>query len=135
MLKGGVHPDPPLPASVVIPVKKRLSKLHMLHTVTWGGKSNPAFTYVLHFTDGVVERVPVVCGRNVADWWWQGKLPEALTAWEGPNPAHEKVRLYQATYEIAHPKGAQATLDRVEVVSECGRPVPAIVAITGVYSN
>ena len=135
VLKGGVHPDPPLPASVVIPVKKRLSKLHMLHTVTWGGKSNPAFTYVLHFSDGVVERMPVVCGRNVADWWWQGKLPDALTAWEGPNPAHEKVRLYQATYEIAHPKGAQATLDRVEVVSECGRPVPAVVAITGVYSN
>jgi len=135
ILRGGMNPNVPFPERVPIPVGQRLSRLHFLHTSTWGTTSGDAFRYVLHYKDGFTEEVPVVMGRNCADWWWLGSLPDALTAWEGPNPVREKVRLYQMTYETNHPKGAQAVLESLEVVSACHRPIPVVVAITGVYSN
>jgi len=135
ILKGGPSPNVPFPERVSIPVGQRLSKLHFLHTATWAPSSGLAFTYVLHYQDGVTEEVPVQVGRKVADWWTLGPLPEAKVAWEGPNGAHDKVRLYQAECECKHPKGAQAVLDRLEVVTGGGRAIPVVVAITGVYSN
>jgi hypothetical protein len=141
ILKGGVSPNAPFPERVTIPVGRRLSKLHFLHTVTWGLDKELAFRYVLHFTGGssdphgVTEEVPVTVGRNVADWWTLGPPPEAQVAWEGSNGVRDKVRLYQAQYEIKHPKGAQAVLGNIEIVTGGGRSIPVIVAITGVYSN
>ncbi|MGC9317417.1 MAG: hypothetical protein ACP5KN_05190, partial [Armatimonadota bacterium] len=135
VLRGGVQPDPPFPERVSIPVRERLSKLHFLHTVTWGQRSGEVFRYILHYTDGVTEEVPVVQGRSVANWWWLGELPEAKLAWEGPNPAHERVRIWQIEHEITHPAGAQAVLDRIEIASTAGRPIPVVLAITGAYSN
>jgi len=135
VLKGGIQAAPPFPDKISVPVSQRLSKLHLLHTTTWGGTGYKAFRYVLHYTDGFTEQVPVTTGQNVADWWYLGDLPGAKPAWEGPNPAHEKVRIWHVEHEITHPKGAQAMMDRVEIVSECGRPIPVILAITGVYSN
>jgi len=135
VLKGGPQANAPFPERASIPVGQRLSKLHFLHTVTWGSEGAPAFRYVLRYTDGFIEEVPVVNSRNVADWWTLGELPEATVAWEGPNPVREKVRLYHATHEIAHPEGAQAVLESIEVVSDAGRCIPVVIAITGVYSN
>ena len=134
VLKGGPSHHAPFPERVAIPVGRRVSKLHFLHTATWASTGQPAFRYVLHFADGVTEEVPVHVGRNVENWWNLGPLPEAQMAWEGPNAAHEKVRLFHAQYEIRHPKGAQAVLDRIEVIGG-GRPIPVVVAITGVLSN
>jgi len=136
VLKGGMQPDPPVPEKVTVPVGKRLSKLHFLHTVTWGSsRPSKAFAYILHYKDGVKEEVEVHDRVHLANWWYLGKVPEAKVGWEGPNPVRAKVRLWHATHETTHPKGAQAVLDRIEIVSECKRPVPIVVAITGVYSN
>ena len=135
VLKGGMNPNAAFPESVSIPVRQRLSKLHFLHTVTWGTSSGVAFRYILHYADGVTEEVPVVQRESVADWWWLGDLPAAKVAWEGPNPVREEVRVYHAEHEVTHPKGAQAVLDRIVIVSEGGRAIPVVLAITGVYSN
>lgn len=135
VLNGGIQGESPFPERVSAPVHGRLSTLHFLHTVTWGSRSGPGFSYLLHFADGVTEEVPIEMRKNVADWWWLGKVPDAKVAWEGPNKIREKVRLYHVTYEIQHPKGAQAVLERIEIVSANRRPTPVIVAITGVHSN
>ena len=135
VLKGGMNPNATFPESVSVPIGKRLSKLHFLHTVTWGNRTGPGFRYVLHYRDGYTEEVPVEMRKNVADWWWQGDVPEAQVAWEGPNSVRDKVRLYHVTHEVGHPKGAQAVLERVEIISACKRPIPVVVALTGVYSN
>ena len=47
----------------------------------------------------------------------------------------EKTRLWHAEHEITHPNGAQATIDRIEIITEGRRSIPVVVAITGVYSN
>ncbi|MBT3381872.1 MAG: hypothetical protein HN742_04340 [Lentisphaerae bacterium] len=135
VLSGGVQGDSPFPERVNVPVNGRLSTLHFLHTVTWGSRSGPGFSYVLHFADGVTEEVVVEMQKNVADWWWQGNVPAAKVAWEGPNKIRENVRLYHVSYDVQHPKGAQAVLERIEIISAKKRPIPVIVAITGVHSN
>ena len=136
VLKGGIQPDPPFPEKVTVPVGKRVSRLHFLHTVAWGGsRPGPAFRYVLHYTDGFTEEVEIRDHVHVANWWFLGEIPEAKVGWEGPNSVREKVRIWHATHEITHPKGAQAVLDRVEIVSECKRPIPVVIAITGALSN
>ncbi len=135
VLKGGIQADAPFPEQVSIPVSKRLSKLHFLHTVTWGEKNRAAFRYVIHYTDGFKEEVPVVNQQNIADWWLPADLPNAKLGWEGPNSVREKTRLWHAEHEITHPNGAQATIDRIEIITEGRRSIPVIVAITGVYSN
>ena len=135
VLWGGMQPNPPFPKAVTVTVGRRLSKLHFLHTVTWGSRSGAAFRYVLRYRDGFKEEVPMIMRQNVGDWWWLGSPPKCKVAWEGPNPLHAKVRLWHAEHEITHPKGAQAVLDRIEIVSECRRATPVVVAITGVYSN
>ena len=135
VLEGGMNPNVAFPNSATVKVGKRVSRLHFLHTVTWGTGSGPAFRYVLHYKDGHTEEVEIVTGKNVADWWRLGDLPDAKVAWEGPNPVKAKVRLWHVTHEISHPKGAQATLDRIEIVSASKRAIPVVIAITGVYSN
>ena len=135
VLKGGPRGESPFPERATVKVGQRLSKLYFLHGVTWAIRNQPAFRYIIHYTDGVREVVPVVDRKNVADWWWLGNATDARLAWEGPNPVREKVRLWLAEHEITHPKGAQATIDRIEIISECRRAIPVVIAITGVYSN
>ncbi|MBT4819278.1 MAG: hypothetical protein HN742_09345 [Lentisphaerae bacterium] len=141
ILKGGPK-QTPFPETTVVPLpgSTRLSKLHVLHTVTWGyGKVAtpvPSFRYVMHYEDGFKEEFKIACGREIADWWWGGReLPGAKPGWEGPNPVRAKVCVWHATHEITHPKGAQAVMDRIEIITENRRPIPVVIAITGVHSN
>jgi hypothetical protein len=137
ILSGGMHESSKaLPAKASIAVGgKRLQKLHFLHTTTWGNGRGIGFKYVLTYSDGFVEEIPVVLRESIRDWWSADDLPKGKVAWIGPNEVREKVRVYQLEHQITHPKGAQAVLDTIEVVSEKVQAIPVVIAITGVLAN
>ncbi|MBT3381203.1 MAG: hypothetical protein HN742_37120 [Lentisphaerae bacterium] len=135
VLKGGVDPNLPFPDKVSIPVNQRLSKIHFIHTAGWGSKNTAAFRYILHYRDGLTEEVPVVCSKNVDNWWSRKDPPGATMAWSGPGGMAPQVRVWHMTHTTNHPKGAQARLDRIEVVSEKQKPVPVVISITGSLAN
>jgi hypothetical protein len=57
-----------LPASVKIPVGRKLDTLFFLHACAWTPDADKeAFRYVVHFKDGKTETL-IVTGGNVADW-------------------------------------------------------------------
>ena len=58
-----------------------------------------------------------------------------ILAWSGPGGMAPQVRVWHFTYTTNHPNGAQAWLDRIELVSEKGKPVPVIIAMTGSLAN
>jgi len=76
-----------------------------------------------------------VLRESIRDWWSADDLPKGKVAWIGPNEVREKVRVYQFEHQITHPKGAQAVLDTIEVVSEKVQAIPVVIAITGVLAN
>ncbi|MBN1863606.1 MAG: hypothetical protein JW808_01760 [Victivallales bacterium] len=65
-----------LPKSVNgIPVGHKAAKLYFLHTCAWAGESAK---YVVKYADKSTVEVPVVNEVNIADWWSNKPLPNAL---------------------------------------------------------
>jgi len=135
VLKGGVDPNLPFPVRVSAPVNHRLSKVHFLHTAAWGGKNTPTCRYILHYRGGFTEELPIVCSKNINNWWSRSDPPDAKMAWSGPGGMAAQVRVWHFTHTTNHPNGAQAWLDRIELLSEKGKPVPVIISITGSLAN
>ena len=72
-----------LPATVEgITVKKKFTKLYILHATCFGGGPNepggigyvkdgtPIGEYVVHYKDKTTERIPIVYGEEVRDWFF-----------------------------------------------------------------
>jgi len=91
-----------------IPVQQKCSRVHFLHAVSWTyrqGSTNGS--YLICYGDGQVRKVPIIYGRNVADWWCDSPqtngLADAAVAWTGENEATKAygkaLCLYHAVWE------------------------------------
>ena len=73
--------------------------------------------------------IPLIPGKNIADWYNPKDLPEALVAWEALQPTKFKavVGLYMYEWKNPQPHGI---IDSIEFVSSYMYPTPVLVAIT-----
>jgi hypothetical protein len=108
------------PDKVEIPVKRKLTKLYMLHGTQFGGAPEPHPThikdgtligqYMVRYADGSGEGIDIVYGEDVRDWWNWDKSKETKRgklAWTGASPAAKMydldVRLYESSWTNPKP--------------------------------
>ena len=120
-----------------IGVNAKAGRLVFLHATVFSedpGAGVEVATYVVHYSDGASRRVPVVYGREIADWWATGSAPAptaAKVAWDGTNDyladagpnegfaAGMKVRLYATAWDNPDPDKTIATVDLVSAETRC----------------
>jgi hypothetical protein len=113
--------------------------LHLLHATQMGAAPGTEVgAYVLHYDDSSVERILLVYGRDIVDWylWQRPGVPVAPTGervvWTGSNDTTElneglKIRLVAQTWTNPHPEKVIVTLDVVSANTLCE---PFLVAAT-----
>jgi hypothetical protein len=129
-----------LPSEVKgIPVNAAFERLHILHSTGYG--ENPQMTegteigaYTIRYADDTTERIPIVYGEDVRDWWdWPPRtdLKRAKVAWTGTNPFantyERKIRLFAVTWTNPHPAKKVTSIDMNTAETECD---PFLVALT-----
>jgi hypothetical protein len=137
-LKGAHSPSAPEKVEG-IKVGAKFDRLHILHSTGYGndpavGDGTEIGAYVVHYADGATERIPIVYGEDLRDWWVMPDKPavkRAKVAWEGTNAAAEgmgtKIRLYRVEWTNPHPEKEVATIDAVSKGLECD---PFLIALT-----
>jgi len=131
---------PEAPRSVEgIAVDSRAIRLYFLHATQWAGKQFgvPEGTtigqYRVHYADGASIEIPIVCGREVHDWWARAgeRVTHSQVVWVGRNPATESrsryLRLFLTVWENPHPERTVAKIDYASAMTEAA---PFCVAVT-----
>lgn len=128
-----------LPKSISgIAVGARADTIHFVHAVQ---QADPPGTevgaYVVHYAEGTSERIPIVYGRDIANWWQfpqaQPDLPTQVTvAWSGSNDATDmnpgiRLRLFTMTWTNPHP---DRVIRKVDVESKVAASDLFVVAVT-----
>jgi RNA polymerase sigma factor (sigma-70 family) len=129
---------PELPRAIKgIKVQAEANRLRILHATQYvetPGKIIGA--YLVHYTDGSNERIPIVYGRNVVNWWSfasaKEEPTEARVAWTGSSDSTDlnpgiKIRLFDLTWTNPHPEKEVAALDILSAGTACD---PFLVAVT-----
>ena len=122
-----------LPANMDgIRVKRKLAKLNILHATCFGGGPNEEGSewrfddgtelghYLIHYEDQSTERIPIVYGEDVCDWFYvdgEKEPTKAKVVWTGDNAFATSVgchlRLYASTW--TNPKPDQRVM-RIDFV-------------------
>ncbi len=96
-------PDP----FVGIPVRQTCRRLHFLHAAINARvrKGTQIGIYLVHYADGQQQEIPIVVGKDLADWWKPPNEPKAASVevWEGTNEASREegwtIRLFKTAWE------------------------------------
>lgn len=131
-----------------ISVGSKCLKLYILHATCFGGGPNkpgnqlhvPDGTligqYVIHYSDGSTEDIPIVYGEDVRDWFYvddEAKTTRGKIVWNGENQrateVGAKIRLYMMSWENPHPEKTIKSMDYVGKKSETPA-APFCLAIT-----
>jgi hypothetical protein len=129
---------PELPRAVKgIKVQAQGNRLHILHATQWAVAPGTLIgAYLIHYADGSSERIPIVYGRNLVNWWiFPSRKDEptgARVVWTGSSNSTDlnpgiKIRLFATTWTNPHPEKEVATLDMLSAGTECD---PFLVAVT-----
>ena len=110
-------------------------RLHFLHAAIFA--FDPPGTqignYVVRYAEGQTHEIPIVIGRDLADWWSQDveDLTQMQIAWSGQNEssrvAGRTIRLFKTTWENPRPAEVIQSLD---FVTTNPRACPFLVAVT-----
>jgi hypothetical protein len=91
-------------------------------------------SFEVRYSDGQSNRIPILYGKPVQDWWFDPKKPQPEDArvWEGPSQLSlsqnkQRVRLYDLRWDNPLPDVRIATLDFVSALSDSA---PFLIAIT-----
>jgi len=120
-----------------IVVDRKLKKLHFLHATGFGGGSpddaihvkddTPIGAYIVHYDDKTTEKIPIVYGQHVRDWWDYDRskeTPRSRLAWQGSNEAAKRLKcqllLYCTTWENPHADKRVVAIDY-----QCTNDTPA----------
>jgi len=128
----------PYPESVAgIPVNRFCQRLHLLHgTVQGVDDQTVVASLVLNYADGTTEKLNIVYGQQVYDWWFKGSsdLPLAgntKVAWAGDNPvatsAGYRIRVFKSSFINPKPNTRIETADFVSALTPSG---PFLLALT-----
>ncbi len=98
-----------LPLEVTgIGVNAKLRSLIFFHTTAWFGAGREVMRYRIRYASGRTLDVPVVCGKNIGDWWmgsanyavkdlvaWQNRSGRGFYGWRWINPTpDEEIRSF-----------------------------------------
>lgn len=120
-----------------IPIGRSCRRLHFLHAAVLASRARPGDelgSYIFHYTDGHEVELPIITGKDMADWWSQPNEQNlsSLIAWTGTNPAASRagctIRLFKTTWENPSPDVPISQLDFVSDKPTPGQPF--LVAIT-----
>ncbi len=126
-----------LPAKVEgIKVGATCARLHFLHGTHWQASDDTTVGYYLvTYDDKSQEKVPIVYGKDVRDWWFkEGTAPpsRAKVAWEGDNEAAKnngsRVRLYLSTWNNPHATRKIVSIDLTSTNSADAAPFCVAIA-------
>jgi hypothetical protein len=122
-----------------IAVDATFDELRILHSTGYG-EVEPLMedgteigAYVVHYADKTTERIPIVYGEDVRDWydWNRTDVKRGKIAWTGTNAASEgnqrHIRLFALDWNNPHPEKTVATIDVESKVTQCD---PFVLAIT-----
>jgi hypothetical protein len=122
-----------------IVIDATFDRLHVLHS-TGFGEVDPLMedgteigAYVVRYADKTTERIPIVYGEDVRDWWdWnRTEVKRGKVAWTGTNAYSEQndrhIRLYALDWNNPHPEKTVATIDMESKVTQCD---PFVLALT-----
>ncbi len=129
---------PEMPRAVKgIKVHAHGNRLRILHATQWVVEPGTMIgAYLIHYNDGSDERIPIVYGRNLVNWWSfpsvKDEPTEARVAWTGSNESTGpdrsiKIRLFATAWTNPHPEREVATLDMLSAGTDCD---PFLVAVT-----
>jgi hypothetical protein len=126
----------PYPTGVEgIPVNRFCHSIHLLHgTTDADGTENGIVvaSLILHYADGTTNKLDIIYGRQVYDWWFQASDADAplagntKVAWVGENSA-SKIRVFQTSF--ANPK-PEVKIESVDYVSGLSKCAPFMLALT-----
>jgi hypothetical protein len=115
-----------------IPIKRKCIGLHFLHSTGWTMPINTAIAaYVVHYSDGGHEEIPVVFGTDTRGFLFSLSDPVTTndTAWYSLTSAKERenLRLYESTWVNPKPEVAVTAIDFISLGTKCA---PFLLAIT-----
>jgi RNA polymerase sigma factor (sigma-70 family) len=136
-VRGTNSPNPPA-AVEGIAVGARFDRLHILHSTMFGkgfgvDDGTAIGTYVVRYADRTEERVPIVYGADLRDWWRDSDDAEpsrGKVAWAGRNRAageESEIRLFCSEWKNPHPDKRVAAIDFETRDTACA---PFLVALT-----
>src|SRR5262249_17391288 len=102
-----------------IKVGAAFAKLHVLHATHWDKEDALVGHYALNYEDGTRATIPIVCGKDVNNWWYhdgEGPPSNARVGWKGENPSarivsQAKIRLYVASWPNPRPERKVVSID------------------------
>ncbi len=119
-----------------IPVAQICRRLHFLHAAVNAdvvADGTQLGRYVVHYSNGQQGEIPLVQGRDLADWWEQANEQgkPLVVAWTGTNSASQRegrhIRLFKTSWPNPQPDLAVRSID-FEAMDKVGSPF--LVAIT-----
>jgi hypothetical protein len=136
-VRGRRSPEPP-EAVRGIAIDARFDVLHILHSTMFGNAfgaddGTEIGAYLVRYADGSDERIPIVYGADVRDWWRSGDVEvptRARLAWCAPNAAtgpDDAVRLFSSRWTNPHPEKKVLSIDFETKDTPCA---PFLVAMT-----
>jgi RNA polymerase sigma factor (sigma-70 family) len=140
-VRGARSPEPP-EAVTGIAIDARFDSLHILQSTMFGNAfglddGTEIGTYTIHYADRTEERIPIIYGRDVRDWWRDSDPSEpsqGKVAWSGKNRAavesggqDSQIRLFTTEWKNPHPDRRVATIDIETKDTPCA---PFLVALT-----
>jgi WD40 repeat protein/serine/threonine protein kinase len=129
---------PSFPNQVLgIPIRRSCQRLHFLHAAIRTDRAlepDKLGHYIIYFFDGRRAELPILFGRDLADWWSQpdDENNKLVIAWRGENQEARKhgrtIRLFKTTWENPYPTAPIRDFDFI-----CDEPdlgAPFLVALT-----
>jgi hypothetical protein len=115
-----------------IKVDQSCRQLHFLHACGWTAKEGTRIgTYIIHYSDGEEQVMPIVYGEDVRDWNASLDTSSSLTrgtiVWSAINNANLHVRLFKSIWLNPMPAKRIASIDYVSTMTTAA---PFLIAIT-----
>ena len=97
--------------------------------MAWARKGK-AGAYRVHYAtadNASTADIPLVGGRNIADWWNPADIPGAEIAWSGRNDM-ALIGVYLYTWENPRP---EMPIEKIDFLSADAGPILGLIAVTG----
>jgi hypothetical protein len=124
-----------------IPVKRQCKALHFLQASSWVWldyqkkipfpKGTELGSYAVHYADGQIKLIPILYGKDVADWFSRTPEDPEVTgthiAWSGTNAFKRNVRLFLSSWQNPLPA---MKIESIDYASAMTTASPFLIGIT-----
>ena len=118
---GQASAEPPDAVHGIV-IGARFDTLHILHSTMFGNAfgaedGTEIGTYIVHYADRTEERIPIIYGKDVRDWWRSSDPAQtsgAKLAWAGKNACmgeDDAIRLFSSEWKNPRPDVKVMSID------------------------